>query len=81
MAYFMIYVRDERSWSPQFGDKDLEAVKQEVEDSYLKQPGTAYEGDGKYRAQDIKRVRFDRVPTKRQVEEKTFELNMKEAGI
>lgn len=80
MAYFMIFVRDERQWSPQFGDREIECVTQEREDTYLRQRGMEYEGDGKYAARDIKIVRFARVPNQAAIHDKTWELNMKEAG-
>lgn len=81
MTYFMIFVRDERQWSPQFGDRDFECVKQEREDTYLRQRGMGYDGDCKYDAKDIKIVRFARVPNQAAIHDKTFELNMREAGL
>lgn len=60
--YFMIYVRDNGEWSPQFGDYTRADVVQEVEDSYKRQRGMGYVGDGKYAASDIKIVKFPSVP-------------------
>lgn len=74
MSYWMIYVRDNGVWSPQFGDHDRECVQQEREDQYLKQPGTSYDGDGKYRARDIKIVKLSRA-TNADIDRKTEELN------
>lgn len=75
MSYWMIYTREGGTWAPQFGDTDKGCVQQEREDQYLKQPGTSYEGDGKYRAKDIKLVKFARVPSQAQVNARTSELN------
>ncbi len=77
MSYWMIYVRDEGQWSPQFGDKDRDCVRDERVDTYLRQPGYAYPGDGKYSAADIKIVKFPRVPSQGQVNARTAELNNK----
>lgn len=75
MSYHMIYTREAGAWAPQFGDKSKECVQQEREDSYLKQRGTSYAGDGKYTAKDIKLVKFSRVPSQAQVNARTTELN------
>lgn len=75
MAYFMIFVRDDSQWLPQFGDADRECVEQEREDQYLGQRGMRYEDDGKYAAKDIKIVKFARCPSQEQVDEMTAKLN------
>lgn len=81
MAYWMIYTRDATEgtkhanpnpWSPQFGDKDEEYVRQERLDSYQRQ----YKGEpGKFAAYDIRIVKFPRVPTQAQVNARTAQLN------
>jgi hypothetical protein len=77
MTYFMIFTRDAvgSDWAPQFGDSDQECVRQEREDSYLRQPGCGYPDDGKFKASDIKIVRFARMPSAAQVDAKAAELN------
>lgn len=75
MAYWMLYTREGGAWAPQFGDKDKECVREERADTYLRQPGYGYEGDGKYSAADIKIVKFARMPTNGQVNARTAELN------
>lgn len=63
MAYFMLYARDDGLWSPQFGDFTRADVDQERRDSYQRERGHAYEGDGKYAAKDLKIIRFDSIPS------------------
>lgn len=74
MPYFMLYVwdanpEDRRSgtYSPQFGDASRRVVDDERRDTYLKRPGYAYQGDGKYRGGDIHVERFDHEPTQAEV--------------
>jgi hypothetical protein len=75
MAYYMIYVRDAGQWSPQFGDKDRTVVKDERVDTYLRERGYGYEGDGRYAAKDIRIEKFARVPNQTSVNLRTLTLN------
>ena len=73
MAYFQMFMHaraygepdNGAGWSPEFGDKDAEAVDFERDDH--KDRGVS--------GRHIKIVRFDRVPTQRQIEAKRSELN------
>ena len=67
MTYSMLYTWEGDVWAPQFGDKDHEAVVQEREDTYKRQLGYGYEGDGKYRASHIAIRKFKRVPSQNEV--------------
>lgn len=65
--YWMIYTREANGkWYPQFGDSSRRTVMDEVRDSYQRQRGLGYDGDGKYAKRDIKVERFISVPTQAQ---------------
>jgi hypothetical protein len=70
MTYYLIITWGNNAWAPEFGDKDRELVAEERRDQYVKQRGYAYEGDGKYIAKHVRIIRFPRVPTQRQVNER-----------
>lgn len=70
MSYWMLFTYEGDAWAPQFGDHDHECVRQEREDTYLRQPGYGYADDGKYLAKHIRIVPFPRVPTERQIKER-----------
>lgn len=69
MAYHMLYTYEESAtaWFPQFGDHDKEDVMSERE-GWLDSPRAGC--FGAYPAAYLKVVKFPRVPTQRQVNER-----------
>lgn len=66
--YWMLYTREANGqWYPQFGDYSRRVVDDERRDSYQRQRGYGYEGDGKYAARDIKVIAFAEPPTQAQL--------------
>lgn len=67
MAYFALLARegDNAPWTYEFGDHDQSAVEYERDD---------YRAKG-YKARNLKVVRFERIPSQRQVEAHMRKLN------
>ena len=68
MAYYMIFVKANQVWTPQFGDSDKECVEFERDDMCER----VYEPVSK---KDIKIIRFNKTPSNHEVNQKTIELN------
>lgn len=73
MGYHMLYVREEGAWAPQFGDKDRECVVEEMRDMIYSDQNQR--GSGAISRKDCKIIEFKRMPTQRQVDERTDFLN------